>query len=833
LTVNLERFDAGMGNTAIEALGGDPEHPVYRAVRAEIAAASAPISQRPFQRPSPKRSCNMWVRPWADMLCHTSGLLADGETTDPEGPWKHLAEALSLVDWPGTNRPGQYQLPLDVEDVVEFCMLQGVNLSDWREERVKKLHGWARRLQHLDSELRADFKERGQRPEHVEKVTKKVHITLLACFVDALSWPDKLLPLHFMIGFPAVNEIRDTKLFAVKEPTQSLQAFREGFKAFEAGHRAAETRLRKQLLQQMSSADGRQKARLLMSKTKEEIELGYMGKFMGRKQFHELYGGGDGDGARPATARVIGRFAVQQTKPDGSVKVRVVDNAKASGTNQATRTVETLRLPDARVVPQMAACYWAVAQRLSLPVPALAVSCDDIKAAYKRIPTRDLRFTMCALCNPAVPGEILYAPTWGSAFGMTSSVLSFNSLAELLTFIAKRTMALVVEHYVDDTPQVDAVAHAESGQAALTAMHAAFGIPLEPTKAMAPRAKQTVLGMEVDVSGAHDKMDPVVRLAPSPWRCEKLLAWMEGARRADYLPPGEASRLMGKLNWILRAVYRSVGRTVCRPFYRRSQGHDGTDDATNVANVSGGKRKGGEVPPNVAGGAGGSRGDKFTPGMERSMRFLRPLLHPGNVPEVRFRPSDKTQRRGVVYSDAMWKGGRKQVGVIGLILVLDMPDGSVLRRSAEGRCPPWLLARIKEAGGCDRGGSDMVINELEFLGMLCAHLTFGHLLRGCSVLHFGDNTTALSAAVSGRAESEAMRRMVLHYALAVAEEGSEIFVDWVPSKANVADIPSRPDEQSRASLRAHGFLPMEVVWPLEGEWDFPEGMLERLRAARR
>jgi len=127
----------------------------------------------------------------------------------------------------------------------------------------------------------------------------------------------------------------------------------------------------------------------------------------------------------------------------------------------------------------------------------------------------------------------------------------------------------------------------------------------------------------------------------------------------------------------------------------------------------------------------------------------------------------------------------------------------------------------------------MVINELEFLGMLCAHLTFGHLLGGCSVLHFGDNTTALSAAVSGRAESEAMRRMVLHYALAVAEEGSEIFVEWVPSKANVADIPSRPDEKSREELLAHGFVPMEVVWPLEEEWDFPEGMLARLRAARR
>lgn len=166
--------------------------------------------------------------------------------------------------------------------------------------------------------------------------------------------------------------------------------------------------------------------------------------------------------------------------------------------------------------------------------------------------------------------QMLYSATWGSPFGFISSVLNFNRAAELLAAVARRLLALPLEHYFDDAFQLDAALHAVGGQEALENLHLRVGIPLEPTKRSKPAAVQTVLGMTVDVSAAHERT-PSVKISPTPWRCQQLLEWLGKAEREDCLPSGEASSLMGKLGWILRGVYSSIGRQVCRPFFRRAQ----------------------------------------------------------------------------------------------------------------------------------------------------------------------------------------------------------------------------------------------------------------------
>ena len=63
------------------------------------------------------------------------------------------------------------------------------------------------------------------------------------------------------------------------------------------------------------------------------------------------------------------------------------------------------------------------------------------------------------------------------------------------------------------------------------------------------------------------------------------------------------------------------------------------------------------------------------------------------------------------------------------------------------------------------------------------------LLKGVSVIHFIDNTGALSNLVHGYASCADCGRLTNAFHLAVAHLRCSVWLDWVPSKANVADLP--------------------------------------------
>ena len=84
---------------------------------------------------------------------------------------------------------------------------------------------------------------------------------------------------------------------------------------------------------------------------------------------------------------------------------------------------------------------------------------------------------------------------------------------------------------------------------------------------------------------------------------------------------------------------------------------------------------------------------------------------------------------------------------------------------------------------------------------LCAERTFGDKLGGRRVLHMIDNTVALSAFVHGCAKKLDMAKMSNLYWLYAASLQCDIYLDWVPSDANISDIPSRPRATWDAATR--------------------------------
>ena len=62
-------------------------------------------------------------------------------------------------------------------------------------------------------------------------------------------------------------------------------------------------------------------------------------------------------------------------------------------------------------------------------------------------------------------------------------------------------------------------------------------------------------------------------------------------------------------------------------------------------------------------------------------------------------------------------------------------------------------------------------------------------------MHFIDNTVALSAIVHGYASKPDLGAMVNSLHEAMMDLRCYVWAEWVPSAANIADWPSRPDKE--------------------------------------
>ena len=77
------------------------------------------------------------------------------------------------------------------------------------------------------------------------------------------------------------------------------------------------------------------------------------------------------------------------------------------------------------------------------------------------------------------------------------------------------------------------------------------------------------------------------------------------------------------------------------------------------------------------------------------------------------------------------------------------------------------------------------------LAAVSVYYTYPRLFVDRRVNHWIDNTVALSALVHGYSGKLDLATMVNAFYLQIAGLRSAVYFDWVPSKANIADLPSR------------------------------------------
>jgi hypothetical protein len=135
-------------------------------------------------------------------------------------------------------------------------------------------------------------------------------------------------------------------------------------------------------------------------------------------------------------------------------------------------------------------------------------------------------------------------------------------------------------------------------------------------------------------------------------------------------------------------------------------------------------------------------------------------------------------------------------------------------------CPPWAL--LLASWKTDR---KTYIAELEALAAMAVYSTYPDLFTGRKVNHFVDNSVALSALVHGYSGKPELAKTVNVFYLQMVAIRTSVYFDYVPTKANIADLPSRgAHERTRhelSGLRRRGSAPDKLLIPSVAQWTAP------------
>ena len=517
--------------------------------------------------------------------------------------------------------------------------------------------------------------------------------------------------------------------------------------------------------------------RATVARTHEEVASGFLGPAMSTDTLQAQYRSSDGFRVRVAPRfgiwqgfkMVIDDQGVETFKLDAFghpiPKLRCIDDLKLNGTNAVTWVPERLVMPNFEFPARVAAEFSRLCPETR---PELILALDDLASAYRRVPNADSRrFAIVGVPDPD-SGEISWHETKGLVFGSNSSPLLFSRIPAALCAFARLWFACAVDHFVDDFIQVDRgdssfterasdgteKSWSSSAQWALSTLCRLSGFSLEEEKRKPGKPTNILLGVHGDLSeyGRHNR----VKFSPTRRRCTGILQTMSRCKEANQLWPREAAALLGKLNFVLSTAYASVGRAATQPLALRASGHDRTLRHRTY---------------------GWSRS------LEHMRRFFEALFL--DIPHLEFDFSRRRTKPVVVYTDASFSEKRNGIGVI----VFDKAKNQ--RFVCDSCCPKWLMRVWNDS--MSKKQRNAHINKLELLALVSAVWTLGpSMFQHREVIFFCDNSSALGAAVNGYTRSPHMASLSNALHLALAALRCSAFFEWVPSDANCADLPSRP-----------------------------------------
>ena len=631
----------------------------------------------------------------------------------------------------------------DLALAMDHIAMRGPAIVRDREARLKALRGVAASLEPLRRLLDA------HKCATAKQIASRFNVAWAACVVDAMQWPDVLLPLRYMHGFDVVFDIPDSGVFRADEQPAELP--KQDFVAANTrvvAHTARE--IERSALQ--GSAEDRERRKQCWKRTCEEIDEGLVSQPRTRAQMDRRYGRGKW--------RCLGRNAIKQKG-----KWRCIDNGKRSKHNRATAMHERITCGRADF-PVTISREFAKRRATSVYMrhaPSRGIKkrrsmrhgTNDLRAAYRHVPTSQPEYTCVAVWDDD-QARVVYCDVPGHNFGLKSAVVNFNRFPELGTVAARRLLWVVSEHYYDDNDTCEPAFAGDSGQQCLVTLFSDefFGFPFDPAKDVPMDEENEYLGV---VSSLARVEEGVLVMDVSKKRRAKLRELIREVRRADELRSGLASSIFGKGRFMLSPCYGAVGKACLEPIMRR------------------------EHQP---------RRSDITPELDDSLEFVEFVCD--HLPAAELPVLPATRKAVIIFTDAEGKkrrGPRLPSGHIGFVVCHPVYG----KCYASGRVPDALVRLLDEVKE-----RETYIGQFELVAAIAPFVSLpAEWLAGYPVELWIDNAGAIGALVKGYSGVPDCARIVNMFHFAVAKLGlASLRIDYVPTESNPADIPSRLHEMN-------------------------------------
>ena len=661
------------------------------------------------------------------------------------------------------------ELDNDLKLAIEYIHSRGAGIVRDRMERLQLLRRIAKSLE----PMRAAANQ--CKSWTAATIAMPFNIPFTAAIIDAMRWPDVDLPLRYLKGFPVVGSVPDSGVF--RPDTQLADTpFDEFMAANTAMVKGISERIKNNAAK--SDADSVERLEAAWARTKEEIDEGLVGRPLSRAQMDRKY--------KRGKWRCIGRGAIMQKG-----KWRCIDDGKRSKHNAATTMFERITsgssdFPSmiARRFAQMTASKAAKRKRsISKRKLQMWHGTDDLRAAYRHAPTSQPQFTCVAVWN-SDKKSVVYCDVPGHNFGLKSAPANFCRFPEFASIAARRLLWCLNEHYVDDNDTCEPDYAANSGQACLVALCAEdlLGFPFDESKHDEGAPRKEYLGVVTDFSSMHDG---IIKIAVTEKRKKKIRDLVKEIRKQAKLASGIASSLFGKKGFMLTPSFSSLGRSCLQPIQARA--HQKRVD--------------------------------ITPDIDDSLEFIEFVCN--NLPPVELPLVPCTREPVVIFTDAEGKKrGPNALPSGHLGFVVYHPEHG--RKYAHAPAPEsWvtLFDAIEQR--------QTYIGQFELAAAICPLLSLPtEWLQDRPVEIWIDNSGAIGALIKDYSGVADCARLVNTFHFAAAKAGIQsLWIDYVPSESNPADIPSRLHEmtarEAAEALRDLGDqIPMvlpEFATPA-GEW---------------
>jgi hypothetical protein len=447
------------------------------------------------------------------------------------------------------------------------------------------------------------------------------------------------------------------------------------------------------------------------------------------------------------------RFSREQgVKDDGSIKLRAVDDETGCGLNGATDPTEKLHNEHIDMLLQITALTW----KQTGVAPSFWKA--DIDSAFRRVPIAvgDRDLVWVAIKHE---GQIWIARHNSACFGATASVHAWNRVGALLAHIARVWLKLPVLRYVDDYFSCDReenVKHALGCFASLCRI--LMGDDALKDKKMESGNPIGILGLRVTAD------ETSVHVWPEPKKVTNWAKDIDEAISKQKLSSADASKLAGRLSWAAQHTFMRIGCAPLRPIFTQVNKPLPGDRITNLLR------------------------DALIWWREYLRLPLKMTHYYGRAPECVH-----------IFTDA-----RSTPPRIAATMLL---EGKLYYSDAEPSTEvvKQLLNR-----------KDQQIMALEMLAAFFGIATFAPFLKGKCIHVYIDNTAGEKAIDKGAAKSQDHNMITHHLRLLAAEVGAGLVIHRVPSKLNLADLPSREEYEG---LAAHGAVRIEPIQPpLAADW---------------